>query len=141
MSGPATIDEFLNVVHKSGVLDRHHVDHYLNQLRTDSRMPSIPLELARVMLRDGLLTRFQAEQLLRGRWRRLIISGKYRLLAQLGAGGTGSVFLGEHIIMRRQVALKVLPPGQSSNPACLGSFYRAAPAVSTVPHPHTVSAY
>ena len=61
---------------------------------------------------DGLLTPFQAEQLLRGKHRGFFL-GKYKLLDRIGLGGMGQVFLAEHVSMRRRVAVKVLPPDRA----------------------------
>ena len=52
------------------------------------------------------LTPFQASQLLMGRKFQL---GHYRILSQIGKGGMGLVFLAEHELMGRKVAIKVLP--------------------------------
>ena len=62
----------------------------------------------------------KAEQILKGRHKGFIL-GKYRLLDRIGMGGMGQVYLAEHAMMRRRVALKVLPPNRSDNP-----FARAA---------------
>src|SRR5256885_9759340 len=37
-----------------------------------------------------------------------VIDGRYRIRAQLGAGGMGAVYDGEHIEIQKQVAVKVL---------------------------------
>src|SRR5581483_8411902 len=96
---------------------------------------------ADTLISSGVLTRFQAEKLLAGRWRGSIISGKYRLLERLGAGGMGAVDLCEHILRGRRVAMKVLPPGQAEDPASLARFYREARAVARLDHPNIVRAH
>ena len=63
------------------------------------------------------------------------------MLEKLGAGGMGQVFLCEHKLMRRRVAVKVLPIAKADDPASLDRFYREARAVAAVDHPNIVRAY
>ena len=84
MASPASIDEFLELVRKSGVLEEKRLHAYLDKARAAAPLPPDPAALAAVLVRDGLLTHFQAEQLLLGKWRRFTI-GKYKVLERLGA--------------------------------------------------------
>jgi serine/threonine protein kinase len=140
MPAPATNDELLDLLRKSGVQEEKKLDAYLEKLRTGSVFPNEPSKLAGYMVRDGLLTNFQAEQLLLGKWRRFNI-GKYKVLERLGAGGMGSVYLCEHKLMRRRVAVKVLPTAKAEDPSSLERFYREARAVAALDHPNIVRAY
>jgi len=141
MPVPSTVEEFLEVGTKSGVLDKKSFDSYVDRLRSTAALPDSPSRLAKLMVRDGILTTFQATQFLQGKWRRFVISGKYVLLERLGSGGMGSVFLCEHKVMRRRVAIKVLPDSQAQDPRCLERFHREARAVATLDHPNIVRAY
>src|SRR6185437_6196426 len=67
--------------------------------------------------------------------------GKYKVLEKLGSGGMGTVFLCEHKLMRRRVAVKVLPTAKAADEASLKRFYREAQAVAAVDHPNLVRAY
>jgi serine/threonine protein kinase len=97
--------------------------------------------LADALIKEGVLTHFQAEKLIAGRWRGFQICGKYRLLERLGAGGMGAVYLCEHIHMGRRVALKILPVQQAEDAASLARFYREARAVARLDHPNIVRAH
>src|SRR5947208_6013795 len=140
MAAPATVDEYLDLVRKSGLLDEKRLDAYLDKLRASGPLPAEPGMVARFLIRDGLLTHFQANQILDGKWRRFTI-GKYKVLEQLGSGGMGSVYLCEHKLMRRRVAVKVLPTAKAEDPAALERFYREARAVAALDHPNIVRAY
>jgi serine/threonine protein kinase len=141
MSAPSTAVQFLELAYKSGLLDRPHFQAYLERRRAAGPLPEAPRALANRLMRDGLLTRFQVEQLLLGRWRNFILSGKYKVLGPLGSGGMGQVFLCEHQVMRRRVAVKVLPTSRSSNPVSLERFHREARAVAQLHHPNIVSGH
>jgi serine/threonine protein kinase len=141
MPAPTTNAEFLELVRKSGVVDDKRLDAYLEKLRTAGSTPATPGQLAGLFVHDGLLTLFQAEQIVKhGKWRRFTI-GKYKVLEQLGAGGMGSVYLCEHMLMRRRVAVKVLPKSKAEEQSALDRFYREARAVAALDHPNIVRAY
>src|SRR6516164_598655 len=140
MPAPSSIAEFVELVRKSGVLDKKRLDAYMDKVRASASVPSDPAKLSGLMVRDGLLTYFQAEQLMLGKWRRFSI-GKYKVLERLGSGGMGSVYLCEHKLMRRRVAVKVLPTAKAADPSSLERFYREARAVAAVDHPNIVHAY
>jgi eukaryotic-like serine/threonine-protein kinase len=140
MPSPTTIDEFLELVRKSGVVDEKKLTTYLDKLRAAQPLPSTPAVLAGLLVRDGCLTQFQAEQFLQGKWRRFSL-GKYKVLERLGAGGMGTVYLCEHKLMRRRVAVKVLPAAKAEDASSLERFYREARAVAALDHPNIVRAY
>jgi serine/threonine protein kinase len=140
MPAPSTSDEFLDLIRKSGVLDEKRLDVYLEKARIGSPLPCEPAKLAGVLVRDGMLTHFQAEQFLQGKWRRFTI-GKYKVLERIGSGGMGSVYLCEHKLMRRRVAVKVLPTAKADDTSSLERFYREARAVAALDHVNIVRAY
>ena len=141
MPAPTTVLEFLELVTRSNVLEKRALDGYLQNVAARPEPPATPRLLAQEMIRDGLLTALQAGLLLKGKWRNFIISGKYKLLEHLGTGGMGSVYLCEHVLMRRRVALKVLPNDKVSDPVVLERFYREARAVAALDHRNIVRAY
>jgi serine/threonine protein kinase len=140
MAAPATSMEFLELVRKSGVQEDKRLDAYVQKLRAAGTLPDEPAKLAGLLVRDGLLTHFQAEQILQGKWRRFTL-GKYKVLERLGSGGMAHVYLCEHMLMRRRVAVKVLPTAKASDESSLQRFYREARAAAALDHPNIVHAY
>src|SRR5579863_1520764 len=62
--------------------------------------------------------------------------GKYRLLQWLGHGGFAEIYLGEHIHMRTQAAVKILHSQLTSEH--LQQFLAEARTVAQLDHPHIV---
>jgi len=140
MPAPATVDEFVDLIRKSAVLDEARLAPYVERLRADPNTPRDVSAIAGLFIRDGLLTFFQAEQFLQGKWKRFTV-GKYKVLEKLGSGGMGQVFLCEHKLMRRRVAVKILPTQKAADPSSLERFYREARAVAALDHPNIVRAH
>jgi serine/threonine protein kinase len=141
MPAPTTIAEFLDLGYRSGLLDRQLLAPILQAWQSGGVTHQTPRALADSLIRQDILTHFQAERLLLGRWRGFVISGKYLLLDKIGSGGMGAVYLCEHILMGRRVALKVLPKEQAKDPASLARFRREARAVARLDDPHIVRAH
>ena len=140
MPVPSTSDEFLQLVSKSGVVDPQGLEATLDRLRSEGALPTEPKQLATLLVRNGVLTKFYAEQFLRGVWRGFTI-GKYHILDRIGSGGMGIVYLGEHKLMGNRVAIKVLPVTLAAHPWFLKRFYREAQAVAALNHPNIVRAH
>ena len=141
MPGPASIEAFLELGYKSGLLEKKVVEEYRQRGSQAELSAETPGQLAHAMVRDGLLTDFQADSLLAGKWRGFVINDKYKLLQKVGAGGMGSVYLCEHIHMRRRIALKVLPLSMAKDAEAVERFYREARAVAALDHPNIVRAH
>jgi hypothetical protein len=67
-----------------------------------------------------------------------IVRGKYRIVRKLGAGGMGVVYLGEHLMLGGQVALKFLAAELSRNPKFIKRFRREARASYQLRAPNIV---
>ena len=137
----SSVDQFVEVVRNSGLIEEPRLDEALRTLTAAGTLPDKPADLAALWVREGLLTNLQASQLLQGKHRGYLINGKYKLLELLGAGGMGKVFLCEHVLLRRLVALKVLPIDQGEQDSSVERFYREARAVASLDHPNIVRAY
>ena len=67
--------------------------------------------------------------------------GQYRLKEKLGSGGMGEVYLGEHVMLRRQCAVKLIRPDQAGDPTNLQRFEREVQAMATLTHWNTVEVF
>ncbi|HEV8059773.1 MAG TPA: serine/threonine-protein kinase [Gemmataceae bacterium] len=67
--------------------------------------------------------------------------GQYSLKEKLGAGGMGEVYLGEHILLRRPCAIKVIRPDRSGDPKTLLRFEREVRVMATLTHWNTVEIF
>src|SRR5262245_42689279 len=108
MSPPITADDFLSLVEQSGLLADAALEQYREFVQSASASERTSGAISRKMIADGLLTPFQARKLEKGRFRGFFFGEKYKILEELGQGGMGRVFLCEHLILRRLVAVKLM---------------------------------
>ncbi len=64
--------------------------------------------------------------------------GRYHVLKSIGAGGMGEVFLAEDTALKRRVALKLMQPELSPDPARVERFEFEARAASALNHPNVL---
>ena len=62
------------------------------------------------------------------------IVANYRVVERIGQGGMGAVYLGEHTVLGRQAAIKVLLPELSHNRELVGRFLNEARATAQLRH-------
>jgi serine/threonine protein kinase len=139
-AAPVSVDEFLNLLRRSGLVAAPLLEAYLQLLRNKEIAPPTAIDFGRQMIADGLLTIFQAKQILQGRHRGFFI-GKYRLLEPLGAGGMSHVFLAQHVNMAHRVAIKILPSNLARDQESLARFFQEARASAALQHPNIVRAH
>ena len=65
-------------------------------------------------------------------------AGSYRIVRQIGEGGMGAVYLGEHTMLGRPAAIKILLPALSQNREMVGRFFNEARATTAIRHPGIV---
>jgi serine/threonine protein kinase len=63
----------------------------------------------------------------------------YHVLAKIGSGGMGDVYLAQDLALNREIALKVLPPELAESEERRARFEREAKAVAALNHPDIVT--
>jgi serine/threonine protein kinase len=136
------VDEFLGLVRRSGLVERDQLNRVLLRLKEEAgSRPITDTEfVGRRLVEAGLLSDWQCEKLLEGRHKGFFL-GKYKLLDHLGTGGMSTVYLGEHVLMHRRVAIKVLPRARVEDATYLPRFHREARAAAALDHRNIVRAY
>src|SRR3989304_586569 len=64
--------------------------------------------------------------------------GNYRIVSKLGEGGMGTVYLAEHPLIGKKVALKVLREEYTANQDVVSRFFTEAKSVNDIGHPNIV---
>ncbi len=67
-----------------------------------------------------------------------VVEGRYRVIKTLGEGGMGTVFLAEHTLIKRRVAIKVLHSELATDADVVERFMNEARAAGTLGHPNIV---
>ena len=125
----------------SNLLTEDQIDHAWQLLAETLPAADLSLEeisdeqLAEYLVELGHLNRWQAEQLSQGRTKFTL--GSYRIVDAIGHGGMGWVFKGEHELLGRVEAIKVLPTTQT-NPTSIKNFLREIRAQAKLDHPNLV---
>jgi serine/threonine protein kinase len=133
-------ETFLSLLRQSALIDIDQLRRLWKEVQEGGVDASDGTAIAEEFVRRGTITRWQADKLLQGKHKGFFI-GKYRLLSHLGKGGMSSVYLAEHVLMRRRVAIKVLPSNRVDDSSYLQRFHREAQAVASLDHRNIVRAY
>lgn len=125
---------FLKSVLRSGLLDKEQLVDSLRAMPKD-RLDK-PTEIAKHLMSQGKLSRFQAHKLLSGATLGLRL-GPYFIQAPLGRGGMGAVYLALDSRNGQYVAIKALPPKRArEEERYLARFQREMAMSRKVSHPH-----
>jgi serine/threonine-protein kinase len=134
------IDKFLDLLKRSGLVGKDPLTRALTELKAEGQPLEDAEALADRLVQAGLITRWQANKLLEGKSKGFFL-GRYKLLGHIGTGGMSSVYLAEHTLMQRRVAIKVLPQKRVNDSSYLPRFYREARAAAALHHPNIVIAH
>jgi len=134
-----SVDTFLRTVLRSGVLDREQLRDAIQGVPPERR--GDPEEVADYLVKSGKLSRFQSRKLLKGTALGLVL-GPFHVLAPIGRGGMGTVYLAKDSRSQTLVALKVLPPKRArEEERLLTRFRREMEMCQRVAHPHLAWTY
>lgn len=133
---------FLDLVRRSGLVEEDRLTEVLSECRErhDGKLPEDSQRLADELVEADLLTRWHCSNFLKKKYKGFFL-GNYRLLGLLGTGGMSSVYLAEHVLMQRRVAIKVLPRNRVDDSSYLARFYLEARAAARLDHPNIVRAF
>jgi serine/threonine protein kinase len=128
------VDAFCKSVLRSCLLDRGELQAAVVDLAPDRRDDA--RALADHLIKKGKLSRFQANKLLKGTAKGFIL-GPYQIVAPLGKGGMGTVYMARDQRTGQLVALKVLAPERArTEERTLERFKREMELCRRVAHPH-----
>jgi serine/threonine-protein kinase len=97
-------------------------------------------DLARLLVRRGWLSAYQANQILQGKASLLVI-GQYVLIDRIGEGGMGEVFKSRHRRLHKLAAVKIVRPSRAGIAIVRERFLREAEAAAQLSHPNIVAVF
>jgi response regulator RpfG family c-di-GMP phosphodiesterase len=136
---PAASRALLERILALGLVDVEQIDAFLTPRRDRLGEYTREEHLGQALVRAGLLTAYQLDRILAGSTHGLVL-GSYRVLDRLGSGGMGVVFLGEHYLLRRRVAIKVLPADEDCPASLRQRFFAEMRVLAELCHPNIVLA-
>jgi serine/threonine-protein kinase len=92
---------------------------------------------ARFCPADGTALRPKDSDSLVGR----VLADRYHILKRIGEGGMGRVYLGEHVKMNRQCAIKVMSPALVNDAESAARFAREASSAARIIHPNVAAVF
>ena len=92
---------------------------------------------ARFCPSDGTALRPKGADSLIGR----VLADRYHILKRIGEGGMGRVYLGEHVKMNRQCAIKVMGPALVNDAESAARFAREASNAARIIHPNVAAVF
>lgn len=136
-----TACRFWQATLQSGLADAKALQPCWDAIAREKRVPDhIDRRLARSAVQNGVLTVWQAQQLMAGRSTGFKID-RYVLLELIGQGGMGRVYLARDTRLNRRVALKILSPERVNNPRAIARFRREAMVGAQLQHENLVRIY
>ncbi len=128
---------FLGELLQAGLLDADSLPEFVAKLGPRLGELTTRDRAADALVGHRLLTRYVAGRALAGRCHGLAFGG-YRVLDRLSSGSVGVVYRGEHALLGRPVAIKVVGLTPELPPEATTRFFREAKALGRLDHPNVV---
>ena len=124
----------------SGLLKRQPVPEEVDTVAVLKVCPHCGMEYetaARFCPADGTSLRPKGSDSLIDR----VLAERYHILKRIGEGGMGRVYLGEHVKMNRQCAIKVMSPALVNDHESATRFAREASSAARIIHPNVAAVF
>lgn len=131
------VSTFVEVLNRSKLIDPKRLKHVLRSIAVTKATELNASQVAEQLIVAGLITKWQAAQLLKSKYRGFFL-GKYVIRKPLGKGGMGVVYEGEHSVLNTRVAIKILPKSRSDVEKSVSRFLAEARAAAKLTHPNIV---
>ena len=137
-----SVNNFLELLRRSQLVEPARLDEALAEIESEAAEKQLDDAeyVSRQLVARYLITAWHVRQLSKGRYKGFFLR-QYKILGHLGTGGMSNVYLAEHRLMQRRVAIKVLPRKRLAKTIYLERFIREAQAIASLDHPNIVRAY
>jgi serine/threonine protein kinase len=143
------IRRYIRLLEESNLIESERLTDFLKEARQSFGARAEDSDfLAERLVEARLITLWHNQMIIEGKHNALLggrhrgfFIGSYKLLSHLGTGGMNSVFLAEHTVMKRLVAIKVLPFRGEQDRRFLERFRLESRAIASLDHPNIVRAH
>ncbi len=132
-----SVPAFVEVLKRSQLIEADALPRVLKTIAASTDDDRTVETVAEHLVTSGHITKWQAAQLLKGKYRGFVL-GKYIFRKPLGRGGMGVVFEAEHLVLGTRVAIKVLPKDRGTTDKAVSRFLAEARAAAKLNHPNVL---
>lgn len=136
-------DQFVDYLERSGLVPEDVLKRTLDDLRREygGKLPDNADIVANHLIDANLITRWHADKIFDRKYKGFFL-GRYRLLNFLGSGEMSSVYLADHLLMKQQRAIKIIPKSWTYwGSSALHLFHLEAQAAASLSHPNVVQTF
>lgn len=124
-----TKNDFIKGLKQSGIVESSQLEELLSNNTADT-----PEAVAQLLIREELVTTWQAKFLMTGRTR--LDVGSYRLLERIQRDDLGDRLLAVHTSLARKVDIQILPAALTEDQKNCDRFIQKASLAAQLDHPH-----